>query len=110
MVLLAWLCVLVIGIILMRMLSVCLYSKTPPPPDSVYADPNCIEHEATPVGTEYAMVDRKVKEKKHNKNQPPPQPEPPSLYQVLYCVCLFVVSLDGQFVTVLCFRSLTYHK
>ncbi len=63
------------------------YSKTPPPPlDSVYADPNCIEHEATPVGTEYAMVDRKVKEKKHNKNKPP-QPEP-SLYQVLYFVCL----------------------
>ncbi len=63
----------------------------------MYADPKSIEHEATSLGTEYAMVDRKVKEKKYMKNNPPPQPEPNTHYQVLYFVCIAIVSLLGQF-------------
>ncbi len=59
--------------------NLCCYS--PPPADSLYADPNTIEHEAAP-GTEdqYAMVDRKVK--KNTKPKPTP---PEALYQVLHC-------------------------
>ncbi len=55
------------------------FRKTPPPPDSIYADLDSIEHEAAP-GTEdqYAMVDRKVK--KNTKPKPTP---PEALYQVL---------------------------
>ncbi|XP_064397682.1 uncharacterized protein LOC135344412 [Halichondria panicea] len=49
----------------------------PPPVDSLYADPNTIEHQSAP-GTEdqYAMVDRKVK--KNTKPKPTP---PEALYQ-----------------------------
>ncbi len=53
-------------------------TSSPPPPDSLYADPNTIEHQPAP-GTEdqYAMIDRKVK--KNTKPKPTP---PEALYQV----------------------------
>ncbi len=66
------------------------FNSNSPPSNTLYADPNSIEHQTTSGGTEYAMVDRKVKDKKH-KN--PTQPD--ALYQVLVsfyircinCVC-----------------------
>ena len=44
----------------------------------MYADSNSVEHQITSNGAEYAMVDRKVKEKKHSN---PTQPD--ALYQVI---------------------------
>ncbi|XP_064397532.1 uncharacterized protein LOC135344285 isoform X2 [Halichondria panicea] len=52
-------------------------TSSPPPPDSLYADPKSIEHQAAP-GTEdqYTMVD--IKGKKNTKPKPTP---PEALYQ-----------------------------
>ena len=57
-----------------------MISKTHPPPDSLYADPNAIEHQTTTTGDEYAMVDVKGKKKKKQPTQEA------ALYQVLQCV------------------------
>ena len=51
----------------------------------MYADPNSIEHQTTSGGTEYAMADRKVKEKKRNN---PALPD--SVYQVLKSMCALI--------------------
>ena len=55
-------------------------SLPPPPPDSLYADPKFIEHQAAP-GTEdqYAIVD------KNGKKNTKPNPTPP---EAVYQVCV----------------------
>ena len=50
-------------------------SPAPPGPDSLYADPNTIEHPTTATGEEYAMVDVKGRKKK--------QTQKAALYQVV---------------------------
>ena len=56
------------------------HNSSPPPPDSLYADPKSIEHQAAP-GTEdqYAMVD------KNGKKNTKPKPTPP---EAVYQVCV----------------------
>ena len=52
-------------------------SSSHPTPDSLYADPNVIEHQTTTTRDEYAMVDVKGKKKQPTQEA--------ALYQVLRC-------------------------
>ncbi len=54
-------------------------TSSPPPPDSLYADPKSIEHQAAP-GTEDQYI---VVNKKGKKNTKPDPTPPEALYQVL---------------------------
>ncbi len=64
--------------------SVTLNSNSPPS-NNLYADPNSIEHQTTSGGTEYPMVDHKVKDKKHGNST-----QPDFLYQVLNFVLRYI--------------------
>ncbi len=64
----------------------------PPPPDSLYADPKSIEHQAAP-GTEaqYAIVNKKGK--KNTKPKPTP---PEAVYQVCVKYLLYHTRVDTR--------------